>query len=101
MKTRPSDGKRVPVSLVYRKGMKQDGQSPCLLYGYGSYGATIDPGFSSVRVSLLDRGFVYAIANIRGGGALGVGRATRTAVRDSIIAVIISNYFMTWLIQAT
>jgi len=66
-----ADGKRVPVSLVYRKGMKRDGQSPCLLYGYGSYGATVDPRFSSARISLLDRGFVYAIANIRGGGALG------------------------------
>jgi len=61
----------VPLSLVYRKGMQRDGKSPCLLYGYGSYGATVDPRFSSTRVSLLDRGYVYAIANIRGGGALG------------------------------
>ena len=66
-----ADGKQVPISLVYRKGMKRDGKSPCLLYGYGSYGATVDPRFSSARVSLLDRGYVYAIANIRGGGALG------------------------------
>jgi oligopeptidase B len=66
-----ADGKRVPISLVYRKGMRRDGKSPCLLYGYGSYGATVDPRFSSARVSLLDRGYVYAIANIRGGGALG------------------------------
>jgi oligopeptidase B len=66
-----ADGKRVPISLVYRKGTRLDGTSPCLLYGYGSYGATVEPRFSSARVSLLDRGFVYAIANIRGGGALG------------------------------
>jgi oligopeptidase B len=66
-----ADGKRVPISLVYRKGMKRDGESPCLLYGYGSYGSTVEPRFSSARVSLLDRGYVYAIANVRGGGALG------------------------------
>ena len=65
------DGKKVPVSLVYRKGFVADGNSPLLLYGYGSYGITIDPGFSSVRLSLLDRGFVYAIAHIRGGEELG------------------------------
>ncbi|HXV75837.1 MAG TPA: S9 family peptidase, partial [Candidatus Polarisedimenticolaceae bacterium] len=64
-------GKQVPISLVYRKGALDDGPAPLLLYGYGAYGATIDPGFSSARVSLLDRGMVYAIANVRGGGALG------------------------------
>lgn len=65
------DGKKIPVSLVYRKGIKKDGNNPLLLYGYGSYGATIDPYFSSVRLSLLDRGFIYAIAHIRGGEYLG------------------------------
>jgi oligopeptidase B len=65
------DGKEIPISLVYRKGTRRDGGNPTLLYGYGSYGHTVDPGFSSNRLSLLDRGFVFAIANIRGGGALG------------------------------
>lgn len=66
-----SDGTKIPISLVYRKGLKRDGKSPLLLYGYGSYGISIDPNFNSNRVSLLDRGFVYAIAHIRGGGELG------------------------------
>ena len=65
------DGVEVPVSLVYRKGFKKDGKSPLLLYGYGSYGASMDPYFSSVRLSLLDRGFCYAIAHIRGGEEMG------------------------------
>ncbi len=65
------DGKKVPVSLVYRKGIKLDGKNPLLLYGYGSYGITVDPGFSSSRLSLLDRGFIFAIAHIRGGEYLG------------------------------
>jgi len=65
------DGIRVPVSIVYRKDTKLDGMSPCLLYGYGSYGASIPPSFSSSRLNLLDRGFVYAIAHIRGGQVLG------------------------------
>jgi len=65
------DGKEVPVSIVYRKGFNKDGKSPLLLYGYGSYGATIDPSFSSVRLSLLDRGFAFAIAHIRGSETLG------------------------------
>ncbi|MEZ5930762.1 MAG: S9 family peptidase [Alphaproteobacteria bacterium] len=65
------DGAKIPVSLVYRKGLKQDGSSPCLLYGYGAYGASTDPGFSSHRLSLLDRGMVYAIAHIRGGQEMG------------------------------
>lgn len=65
------DGTRVPMSLVYRKGLKRDGTNPCFLYGYGSYGYTIDPGFNANRLSLLDRGFVYAIAHIRGGQSLG------------------------------
>ncbi len=61
------DGTKIPMSIVYRKGTKLNGESPCLIYGYGSYGLTIDPHFSLVRLSLLDRGFVYAIAHIRGG----------------------------------
>lgn len=65
------DGTKVPISLVYRKGFKKDGSSPCLLYGYGSYGASMDAYFSSVRLSLLDRGFVFAIAHIRGGQEMG------------------------------
>ena len=65
------DGVKVPVSLVYKKGIKLDGKNPLLLYGYGSYGYTIDPGFSSSRLSLLDRGFIFAIAHIRGGEYLG------------------------------
>ena len=65
------DGARVPISLVYKKGFKKDGNAPLLLYGYGSYGATMDPSFSSGRLSLLDRGFVYAIAHIRGGQEMG------------------------------
>ncbi|MBA4743825.1 MAG: S9 family peptidase [Muricauda sp.] len=65
------DGKKVPISLIYRKNTPLDGTSPLLQYGYGSYGATIDPYFSSIRLSLLDRGFIYAIAHIRGGEYLG------------------------------
>jgi oligopeptidase B len=66
-----SDGTKIPISLVYRKGLRRDGKAPTLLYGYGSYGISTDPTFSSNRISLLDRGFVYAIAHIRGGGELG------------------------------
>jgi oligopeptidase B len=65
------DGTKIPISIVYRKGTKGDGQNPLLLYGYGSYGASMDPGFSSPRLSLIDRGFVYAIAHVRGGQELG------------------------------
>lgn len=65
------DGTKVPISLVYRVDMKREGGNPLLLYGYGSYGHTIDPSFSSTRLSLLDRGFVYAIAHVRGGEYLG------------------------------
>ncbi|MDT0690641.1 S9 family peptidase [Salegentibacter sp. F188] len=67
------DGTRIPVTMVYRKGMERNGESPLLQYAYGSYGSTIDPYFSSVRLSLLDRGFIYAIAHIRGGEYLGRG----------------------------
>ncbi len=65
------DGVKVPMSIVYRKGTKKDGQAPLLLYGYGSYGYSIDPSFSSVRLSLLDRGFIYVIAHIRGSQTMG------------------------------
>jgi oligopeptidase B len=65
------DGAQVPVSIVYHKDTKLDGTSPCLLYGYGSYGYSLDPSFSSPRLSLLNRGFVYAIAHIRGGEEMG------------------------------
>ncbi|MFQ5570239.1 MAG: S9 family peptidase [Rhodothermales bacterium] len=65
------DGVEVPISLVYRKGTRIDGTAPLLLYGYGSYGASMDATFSSSRLSLLDRGFVFAIAHIRGGQELG------------------------------
>jgi len=65
------DGKLIPMSLVYKKGTPKDETAPLLLYAYGSYGNTIDAGFSSVRLSLLDRGFIYAIAHIRGSETLG------------------------------
>lgn len=65
------DGVQVPVSIVYHKNTPVDGTSPCLLYGYGSYGYSMDPGFSLTRLSLLNRGFVYAIAHIRGGEEMG------------------------------
>jgi oligopeptidase B len=65
------DGEKVPVSLVYRIGFTKNGTAPLLQYGYGSYGATYDPAFSVARVSLLDRGFVYALAHIRGGQEMG------------------------------
>ena len=65
------DGVKVPVSLVYRQDLFKAGKAPLLVYGYGSYGASMDPDFSSARLSLLDRGFVYAIAHVRGGEELG------------------------------
>ena len=65
------DGKRVPISLVYRKGMQRNGKNPLVLYGYGSYGYSLDPNFNANRLSLLDRGFIYALAHIRGGADLG------------------------------
>lgn len=66
-----SDGTKVPMSMVYRRGTKLDGSAPLLLYGYGSYGISIPPTFSSTRLSLLDRGVIFVIAHIRGGGELG------------------------------
>jgi oligopeptidase B len=65
------DGTKVPISVVCRKGTPRDGSAPCVLYGYGSYEISMDPSFSIPRLSLLDRGFVFAIAHIRGGGEMG------------------------------
>jgi oligopeptidase B len=65
------DGAQIPVSLVYRKGLARDASAPLLQYGYGAYGLSMDPSFSSARLSLLDRGFVYAIAHVRGGQEMG------------------------------
>ncbi|MEJ7633465.1 S9 family peptidase [Aeromicrobium sp.] len=65
------DGTQVPVSIVCRKDTPRDGTAPALIYGYGAYEASMDPGFSAMRLSLLDRGFVFAIAHVRGGGELG------------------------------
>ncbi len=66
-----TDGTKVPISIVYRKGITKNGNNPTLLYAYGSYGASMEPYFSTVRLSLLDRGFIYAIAHVRGGEDLG------------------------------
>ncbi len=86
-----ADGTRVPLSVVYRADARCDGRRPALLYGYGAYGYSLDPGFSSIRVSLLDRGFIYAIAHVRGGGELGKdwhrkgrGRHKRNSIGDFI-----------------
>ncbi|AIZ42568.1 S9 family peptidase [Cellulophaga baltica] len=65
------DGVKIPMSVVYHKDTKLDGSSPLLQYGYGSYGYTLDPNFSTVRLSLLDRGFIYVIAHVRGSEYLG------------------------------
>ncbi|MHA2169203.1 MAG: prolyl oligopeptidase family serine peptidase [Candidatus Kariarchaeaceae archaeon] len=65
------DGTKIPISLVCKKDMEKNGKNSFLLYGYGSYGASIDPGFRSTRISLLDRGMIFAIAHIRGGGEMG------------------------------
>ena len=65
------DGTQIPISLVYKKGLVKSDQNPLLLYAYGSYGNSTDPWFSSIRLSLLDRGFIYAIAHIRGGQEMG------------------------------
>ena len=71
VEARAGDGTVVPISLVYRRDRRTAGPQPLLLYGYGSYGIPIDPSFSQTRVSLLDRGVIFAIAHIRGGGDLG------------------------------
>jgi oligopeptidase B len=66
-----TDGTKIPISMVYKKGIKLNGENPFLLYAYGSYGMTMEPYFSTTRLSLLDRGFIYAIAHIRGGEDMG------------------------------
>lgn len=66
-----ADGVRVPISLVYKKGVRRDGSAPCYIFGYGSYGSSYDPAFNKVSLSLLDRGFVIANAHIRGGMEMG------------------------------
>jgi oligopeptidase B len=66
-----NDGTRVPISIVHRKGVVADGTAPAVIYGYGSYESSMDPYFSVARLSLLDRGFVFAVAHIRGGGEMG------------------------------
>ncbi|WP_298141317.1 S9 family peptidase [Flavobacterium sp.] len=65
------DGTKIPMSMVYRKGLEMNGKNPFLMYAYGSYGMTMEPYFSTTRLSLLDRGFIYAIAHIRGGEDMG------------------------------
>ncbi len=65
------DGTQVPISVVYKKGLQRDGKNPALLYGYGSYGSSVDASFNASRFSLIDRGFVFAIGHIRGGSELG------------------------------
>jgi len=68
---RAADGTNVPLSIVYKNGLKRDGTAPLLLYAYGSYGHNIDPSFSSSSLSLLNRGFIFAVAHIRGGQEMG------------------------------
>lgn len=70
MATAP-DGTKVPLSIAYKKGLKKDGKNPCYLYGYGSYGSNMDPYFSTIRLSLLERGYIYAMAHVRGGSEMG------------------------------
>src|SRR5258707_8941192 len=65
------DGTEIPISLLYRKGTVRNGDNPLLLYGYGSYGFSLDAAFASPRLSLVDRGFVYAITHVRGGQEMG------------------------------
>jgi oligopeptidase B len=65
------DGTRVPISLLYKRGLQRDGSNPTLLYGYGSYGMSVEPAFNANRLSLVERGFVFAIAHIRGGSEMG------------------------------
>ena len=68
-----SDGTEVPITVLMKAGTKLDGKAPLLLYGYGSYGIPMEPGFSIRNLSLVDRGFIYAIAHIRGGSEKGFG----------------------------
>ena len=65
------DGKRIPLSIVHKKGLKKDGSNPTLIYAYGAYGDNINPYFEQEVISLLDRGFIYVVANVRGGSEMG------------------------------
>ena len=96
------DGARVPVSLLYRKDFVRDGTAPLLQYAYGAYGLSVDPSFSSARLSLIDRGFVYAIAHVRGGQEM--GRAWYDAGRkftSAIPSMTSSTSPATWSRSAT
>ncbi|MBK8822271.1 MAG: S9 family peptidase [Anaerolineales bacterium] len=66
-----SDGKKIPMSMAYKKGLKKDGKNPVLLYGYGAYGASSEASFNTNILSLLDRGFIFAIGHVRGGSEMG------------------------------
>jgi oligopeptidase B len=66
-----SDGKKIPISIAYKKGLKKDGQNPTLLYGYGAYGASSEASFNTNILSILDRGFIFAIGHVRGGSEMG------------------------------
>ncbi len=65
------DGTKIPMSILYKKGLEKNGENPCYMFAYGSYGMSMDPYFSSTRFSLIDRGFIYAIPHLRGGGEMG------------------------------
>jgi oligopeptidase B len=71
IQARAPDGTEIPVHVIYKKGFKKNGSAPCVLYGYGSYGLSTEPGFNTSRLSLIDRGFIWAIAQIRGGSEKG------------------------------
>jgi oligopeptidase B len=87
-----ADGERVPISIVHRRGLPLDGSAPCLLYGYGAYGWSVDPAFAVERLPLLERGFVYAIAHVRGGSEKGQGwyRAGKLENRTNAFADFLS-----------
>ena len=95
--TQAQDGKSIPVSLVYRRGFVKDGSAPLLQYAYGSYGLSMDPGFSSARFSLIDRGFVYAIAHVRGGQEMGrewYDQGRQLHKKNSFIDFIDATHFL-------
>ena len=92
-----ADGETVPISLLYHRDTPIDGSAPLLLYGYGSYGISIPAGFSTARLSLVDRGFVYAIAHIRGGKDKGYGWYTdgkRHAKRNTFTDFIAAGEYL-------
>ena len=77
------DGRQIPVSIVYKRGFERNGQGRLFLYAYGAYGIATPPGFSTNRFSLLDRGYAFAIAHIRGGDDLGYRLVSRRQARTS------------------